>query len=118
MRAGGHQREQTAARPKRHAAVLYRSFINRAFELGEIARIEIEIQKLYPPAAPEPRCPSWYELRPYPTVEEILSKGWKSARSETQQNVSRETFLSVIAAKPDKGVLPGKERAPLTPHLP
>ncbi|HET6376843.1 MAG TPA: hypothetical protein VFG05_00815 [Methylocella sp.] len=98
--------------------MLCRSFVSRAFELGEIARIEIEIQKLYPPAAPEPRCPCWYELRLYPSGEEILSKGWKGAKSETHQNVSRETFLSGIAAKPDNSVLLGQERAPLTPHLP
>lgn len=118
MRAGGHQTDQTAARPRRHAALLYRSFVHRAFELGEIARIAIEIQKLYPPAAPEPRCPSWHVLRPYPTAEEILSKGSKSVKGGTRQNVSRETFLSDITAKPDNGVPPGQEQAPLTPHLP
>jgi len=30
------------------------------FELGEIARIEIEITRSYPYTAPQPRCPLWH----------------------------------------------------------
>ena len=35
--------------------------VTRAFELGEIARFEIEIQKSHPNASAQPRCPCWHK---------------------------------------------------------
>jgi hypothetical protein len=52
-----------AARGRRtRTLTFYRRIVNGAFELGEVARIEIEIQKLYASASPEPRCPRWHEI--------------------------------------------------------
>lgn len=55
-------RKAGAARERRtYTAALYGIIVNSAFELGEVARMEIEIQKLFPPASPQPRCPSWHK---------------------------------------------------------
>ena len=48
-----------AGERRTYTAALYAFLVNGALELGEIARIEHEIQKLFPPASPEPRCPGW-----------------------------------------------------------
>jgi len=45
-------------------AALYEIIVNGAFELGEIARIETEIQKLIPSHSAQPCCPSWYAALP------------------------------------------------------
>ncbi|MCI0468078.1 MAG: hypothetical protein L0Y57_13945 [Beijerinckiaceae bacterium] len=50
--AGGHR--------GRKAVLIYRAFISRVFELGEIARMEMEILKSISPASAEPRCPNWH----------------------------------------------------------
>jgi hypothetical protein len=55
--------EQKAPGKKR--AALYRAMVESAFEIGEVARIENEIQKLYPPAFPQLRCPDWDILSPH-----------------------------------------------------
>jgi len=47
---------------RRMTTALYGIIVTAAFELGEIARMEIEIQKSYPHASPQPRCPCWHGL--------------------------------------------------------
>jgi hypothetical protein len=42
------------------ATLFYRSLVSRVIELGEIARMEIEIQHRFPHAASPPRCPCWH----------------------------------------------------------
>lgn len=42
----------------------YEKIVIGAAELGEVARIEVEIQKLFPPASPECRCPCWHHPVP------------------------------------------------------
>lgn len=60
--AQGRQMTVTARRAT--TVAFYRRIIDGAFELGEIARIEIKIQKICSPATPEPHCPCWYEATP------------------------------------------------------
>jgi hypothetical protein len=60
MRADKSLRAEEAGGRRLHASWFYR-FMSGAVELGEIARIEFEIQKSFPPAAPEPRCPSLHK---------------------------------------------------------
>lgn len=57
-------RAGTAVGRRAEKAAFYRVVANGVFELGEIARIEIEIQKLFPPASPQPRCPNWHHPAP------------------------------------------------------
>jgi hypothetical protein len=38
--------------------------VTRVIELGEIARIEIEIQNRFLHGAAPPRCPSWHHQNP------------------------------------------------------
>jgi hypothetical protein len=45
----------------RRTLLFYRNLISHAKELGEIARIEIEIQNRFPHAASPPRCPRWHD---------------------------------------------------------
>ena len=56
LRVGSERRTNMAA--------LYEIIGNGAFELGEIARIETEIQELIPSHSAQPRCPSWYAAPP------------------------------------------------------
>jgi hypothetical protein len=44
-----------------NTAALCEIIITRAFELGEVARIEIEIQNSFPHGSPQPRCPCWHK---------------------------------------------------------
>jgi hypothetical protein len=49
-----------AGKRRRKKTALYGFIVNGVFELGEVARMEIEIQKLFSPASPQPRCPCWH----------------------------------------------------------
>jgi hypothetical protein len=51
-------------RRRRQAALFYRNLISHVIELGEIALIEIEIQKSIPMTPPQPHCPSWRHRPP------------------------------------------------------
>ena len=48
----------------RKALLFYRNLVSHALELGEIARIETEIQSRFPHAVSPPRCPRWHDHRP------------------------------------------------------
>ncbi len=54
------QRGPAGGRRSWRVSLFYKTFVSRVFELGEIARMEIEIQKSIPPASQQPRCPSWH----------------------------------------------------------
>ena len=41
-----------------NTSAFYRILRDGALELGEVARIEIEIQKYYPHMSPQPHCPN------------------------------------------------------------
>jgi hypothetical protein len=45
---------------RKNTGSFYGILMTSAFELGEIARIEIEIHKLSSPGSPQPRCPNWH----------------------------------------------------------
>jgi hypothetical protein len=45
----------------RKAVLFYRNLVSHVIELGQIARIEIEIQHRFPHAASPPRCPRWHD---------------------------------------------------------
>ena len=61
MGAGDSLRVGSAPAERRTDMVaLYEIIVNGAFELGEVARIEIEIQKLLPSHSAQPRCPIWH----------------------------------------------------------
>ena len=45
-------------------AALFRIIMRGGVELGEIARIEIEIQKIFPPPSAPPHCPCWHAWPP------------------------------------------------------
>ena len=44
----------------RKAVLFYQNLVARVIELGEVARIELEIQSRFPHAASPPRCPCWH----------------------------------------------------------
>jgi hypothetical protein len=56
--------ERKEVRVSGKAALFYRNFVTRVIELGEIARIEIEIQNRFLHGAAPPRCPSWHHHNP------------------------------------------------------
>ncbi|HUI20540.1 MAG TPA: hypothetical protein VLZ74_05795 [Methylocella sp.] len=58
------KKKQAGARRTRTAA-FYEIILAKAVEIGEVARIETEIQKAFPPATPQPRCPDWHILSPH-----------------------------------------------------
>jgi hypothetical protein len=61
MGAGDSLRVGSAPAERRtNMIALYEIIVNGAFELGEVARIEIEIQKLLPSHSAQPRCPIWH----------------------------------------------------------
>jgi hypothetical protein len=60
-RAGVEGKEVRA--PKK-ATLFYRNFVTRVIELGEVARIEIELQSLFLHGASPPRCPCWHHHKP------------------------------------------------------
>ena len=61
MGAGDSLRVGSAPAERRtNMVALYEIIVNGAFELGEVARIEIEIQKLLPSHSAQPRCPIWH----------------------------------------------------------
>lgn len=64
MGPGNDSRAGAAGERRSGRAALYQIIMNGAIERGEIARIEIEIQKLFPPPFPEPRCPCWHTTSP------------------------------------------------------
>jgi hypothetical protein len=64
MRADDNLRPEAASGRRARVVAFYRVIVNGAFELGEVARIEIEIQKPFPPASAHPRWPSWYICPP------------------------------------------------------
>jgi hypothetical protein len=45
----------------RSVVLFCRNLVSHAKELGEIARIEIEIQNRFPHSAAPPRCPRWHD---------------------------------------------------------
>jgi len=45
----------------RKAVLFYRNLVSHVIELGQIARIEIEIQNRFPHSASPPRCPRWHD---------------------------------------------------------
>jgi len=51
---------EAAGKRRMTTAAFYRILVNGALELGEVARLEVEIQKFYPHARPQPRCPDWH----------------------------------------------------------
>ena len=51
---------------ERRMIALYEIIVNGAFELGETARIEIEIQKLIPSHSAQSRCPIWQTRESFP----------------------------------------------------
>ena len=61
---GAHFQMETPGRsPDEHLPTsgFFQRLAQSVFELGEIARIEIEITRSYPYTAPQPRCPLWHE---------------------------------------------------------
>jgi hypothetical protein len=60
MGADNSLRVGSAGKRRTNMIALYEIIVNGAFELGEIARIEIEIQKLIPSHSAQPRCPIWH----------------------------------------------------------
>jgi hypothetical protein len=61
MRANENSRAGEAGGRRSKGGGLYRIIVNGVIELGEVARIEIEILKLFPPASAQPRCPFWHK---------------------------------------------------------
>ena len=60
-----------AGEHRTYTSALLRKIVTGAFELGEVARIEMEIQDLYLSASAPPRCPSWN--RPSSAQRRLLS---------------------------------------------
>jgi hypothetical protein len=55
-------KEEAAGGRRITLTALYGILMTGALELGEIARMEVEIQKRGPlPPAPYPHCPCWHE---------------------------------------------------------
>ena len=64
MGADNSLRVGSAGERRTNMIALYEIIVNGALELGEIARIEAEIQKLIPSHSAQLRCPSWYAAPP------------------------------------------------------
>jgi len=62
--AVGRERAGQDVHVARRAALFYRNLVTRVVELGEIARIELEIQRRFPHGASPPRCPCWHNHKP------------------------------------------------------
>jgi hypothetical protein len=64
MRFGDSLRTAESKGRRAKKAALYRVIVEGAFELGEVARFEVEIQKLFFAASEQPRCPCWHSASP------------------------------------------------------
>lgn len=53
-----------AERGRISTAALRQIIMRGGIELGEIARIEIEIQRLFPSPSAQPHCPCWHASPP------------------------------------------------------
>ncbi len=53
--------EAAEGRRRRRAVLFYQTLVNHAIELGQIARIENEIQHHFSHSVSPPRCPCWHD---------------------------------------------------------
>ena len=60
MCARDNEKAAAAKLHRSNTVSLYGILMTGVLELGEIARMEIEIHKLYSPGYPQPRCPNWH----------------------------------------------------------
>jgi len=58
-------KKKHAGKRRTKTAAFYEIIVASAFEIGEVARIETEIHKSYPPASPQPCCPDWHVFSPH-----------------------------------------------------
>ncbi len=64
MGSGDNLRLGVAEWGRSKRAALFHIILRGGAELGEIARIESEIQKIFPPPSAPPHCPCWHASPP------------------------------------------------------
>ena len=79
-------------------AGFFQRLAQSVFELGEIARIEIEITRSYPYTAPQPRCPLWHEHAAGATRESLAARppGISAHMAERQLKANTGIDIKVV----------------------
>lgn len=77
MRRGNSPKTETPIRRWVDTAILSETIVTLAYELGEVARMEIEIKTVLPHGAPQQRCPCWHHepVRPHESLSERPAAG-------------------------------------------